>query len=1280
MHQLLPSLGIIFMSLFAPLMAAQTDNHGIHALPRTQPLQIDGNLDDWDLSASISICYDLASLKDIYSAKVAMMYDDEAFYVAIDWKDPHPMGNSHDPQFQANRGWAGDCIQMRIKTDKISHLTAWYFEARQEPAIQISYGESLTKPFGGGAIQLFQQEKWRLDQGAEMAFKAHADGKGYVQEMKLPWALITKDGRSAIKKEFACGIELLWGEADWPVHRYADNLQEGETSREFFWTAHKAWGPVFLAEHGNLSLPTPAWEKIDEEAAPEGPVEIAYTLDKAQRVTIAIDKAQGKRVRNLIASVARDAGAQIEKWDCLDDNGQLVQLGDYTYKALRHDGLHVTYQGSFASPADPPWNVTNGKGQYYGDHTAPEAVCFGPDKIGALACPMGEAGRHLIGVDLTGQRQWGVANRQAFAGGRIALTPNGKTLYIANVDGSTGRYTIWRCLLKTGHYAPWKQVDEHGKEILDLEICATGGMQQMRGIDVRAGKLAVLMAVDRQIFLLDAETGKEHAVLKDMPADARGLCYENDHSLLLIAGDALYRIATTAEGQVQKIASGLIEAYDVTVDAEGLIYVSQQGSAMNVAVLNRQGKAVRHIGKQGGRPHRGHFDETGMYKPAGIAIDSTGKLWVTEQDQQPKRTSIWHTGGDIDESNSLAFDLVGTTAYCASGTINPFDHKNAISESTEYRYDAQRQQWRPVYSFVDQLGTGIPWVGRFARVGKHEYVQFRGTARSNGMVKIFVRESDGGWRHCVEFGNVGGRWNSNDKKQLKFNKRFTGPLWEGHQDDIFCWIDRNDDGQPTPDEMSFVSAGRIGGYYWGQAIGPDLRVVLPMKNKNMTLKVKTITAQGTPVYDFAQAQTVSVPHSGNGEGMLMAGRDGRNYLNQSPLRAVDEQGTELWTYPNPYLSVHGSHKAPAPRDGLIIGASSIYGTAVVNEEIGEVFLMNGNLGQNFIFTEDGLWVQSLFNDCRGWYDVPDKAVVGMPCDAMTAGGESFGGDFCKSDDGRYYILAGATAAVIYECTGFDSLKRFGGSLQVTKADIQEADALRIRRAAESKADQTCTIARVSTAPQMDANLSAWNMDEGTVSIVGGAGDVGKAKACFDQEHLYVAWQVKDKTAMKNIGQDDRLMFITGDCVDLMLRTSDSESKNPVAGDLRVVISKQGDTPIAVIYEQVKPGAKPAEHAKMSSPSRDIAFDRVARIAVPIQMEKIKGGYGVTVALPFKELGITSLAGKTLRGDFGILLSDSTGRECTSRNYWSNQAANNTNDVPDEAVLQPSLWSSLNFAK
>ncbi len=1251
-------------------VAMQTDNHGIRAVPTPGKVTIDGKLDDWDLSGQVLICYDVNSLKDIYSGRVALMHDTDHLYVSIHWKDPIPLGNRHDPRFQVDKGWAGDSVQLRIKTDRICHVTAWCFAGKMEPFINIEYGKSLTEPFGGGSADLYRKDGWILDQGAEMAFRKDDDGEGYVQEMKLPWSLITLGGLAALGERFACGVELLWGEADWPVHRYADNLQEGQTSREFFWTARDAWGPVFLEKSGKLKLSTPSWELPVAAEPPEGSVKIAYTLPRDQRVTLAIDDAQGRRVRNLLPSAERQAGAHTDLWDCLDDNGKLVPPGRYIVRGLRHDGLHLTYESSFASPGNPPWNTADGKGAFYGDHTPPEAVAFGPGDRGALACAMGEAGPHLIGVDLQGRRQWGLANRRVFGGGRISLATDGKILWIANVDGGDNRFSIWRCDLKTGAYAAWNRKDKDGKQILDLPIREKDGLEQMRAIAVKGNSLAVILAGEHKVLLLDAETGDTVKKLVNLPDDLTAITFRPDGKLLLAAADRLY-VADPAAAAPTVLASGLIAPHSLAVDAQGRIYVSQRGTAMNVAVFAADGQPLAAIGKLGGRPAAGFFDETGMLNPAQIAIDSQGRLWVTESHQQPKRTSVWTPDG------KLAFDLIGTTAYAAGGHMNPFTHTVAFSEETEYRWDEARQTWRPFFTLADALGTGFGWVTRFARVNGHEYLQVRSTARDSSMVKILVRGKDGGWRHCAEFGNVGLGKTLDEADHQQWNRRFAGPLWQGRFGKVFCWVDRDDDGSAQFDEIQTCN-GHLGGYYWGQTMGEDLTVVIPGQDVLWTWKPETFSAEGTPLFALDKVNRIK-PESGiSGEGMLLVGRDNRCYLNQTPLCAVDPAGKVLWTYPNHFVSVHGSHRAPAPRPGLLIGPSSFYGTAWVNQEVGEVLCLNGNLGQNFIFTEDGLWVQSLWNDCRGWYDVPAQATPGMPCDAMTAGGESFGGWFCKTEDGKYHVIGGGTAAIVYELSGLDSLRCFSVLVDVTQDDLVAAEELRVRRAARALRPKACTIKPPSAAPALDGELASWQMDKDSVEIAGGGGGVGKAKAFYDDKNLYVAWQVKDNSAMRNAGQDERLMFITGDGVDLMLRTSAAKDDKPVAGDLRLLLTVKGGKPLAVLYQPVAPGAAKEEGGDLSSPWRVVHFDRIKVLDIPLAMKPVSGGYAVTAAIPLATLGLDSLKGKVLRGDFGILLSDSAGQECTSRNYWSNQAANNTNDVPDEAMLTPALWSELRF--
>ena len=1286
---ILPLLLLTCLSLTRPTSGMQTDNHGIHAVPAPHAVVIDGKLDDWDLSGQTLICYDVQILKDLCSGRVAMMHDAENLYVSIHWKDPTPIGNSHDPQFQASRGWAGDSVQMRFKTDRISHLTAWCYAKKQEPFIDIAYGQSMTKPFDGGSKQLVRTEGWKMQEGAEMAFKADADGKGYVQEIKLPWSLITLNGRAALGEKFSCGLELLWGEADWPVHRYADNLAEGQTSREFFWTAHNAWGPVWLEKAGNLKLPEMPWEKAAASAErPEGPVKISYKLAKDQRVTLAIDDEQGHRVRNLLAAAERKAGANVDLWDGLNDKGELVPPGEYRVKGLSHDGLHVQYAGSFASPANPPWSTADGKGAFYGDHTAPEAAIFGPGKLGALACPMGEAGAHLIGVDLQGRRQWGLANRSAFGGGRISLATDGKTLWVANADGRSGAFTIWRCDLATGTYAPWKRTGSDGKAVLDLPVRDTNALAQCRTIAIKDGRLVVILAAEHKILVMDAESGDTTKELSDMPADMAAGTFRADGKLLLAAGRDVYLIDID-KGTRSVLATGLVDPQGVAEDKQGRIFVSQRGAAMNVTIFSASGKPLGSIGKPGGRPANGFFDPAGMLNPAQIAVDSLGRLWVPESDQQPKRTSVWTDDPSAGSTGSLqagsgqvaklAFDLIGTTAYSAGGSINPFDVTCGFSERVEYKLDLVNQTSRPVFTLPDALGTGSDWIARYARVGGREYIQLRSTARDAGMVKIYLRLPDGAWRHVAEWGNVGQGKSLDDKSCREWNRKYSTPLWEGLFGKAFLWVDQNDDGIAQREEIQ-VNDRPVGRFYWGQAMGDDLTVAEPVKGSNdiLIFKPDGFTAGGSPRYSFARMTTLSPKGNVSGEGMMAVGREGRLYLDVSPLQALDPAGQVMWTYPSDYVGVHGSHRAPAPKPGLLIGPSSIYGTALVNSKVGEVFYMNGNLGQNFIFTEDGLWVQSLFQDTRGWNDVPGLAIVGMPCDAMTAGGESFGGWFCKSSNKKYYICGGGTAAIVFELTGLDSLKRFRSEIKVTPADLVAADALRLRRAARTQQARICTAKARVTPPPLDGTLAGWEMDKGGVEVAGGAGVVGSAKLAYDAQNLYVAWKVNDPSPLKNAGQDDRLMFITGDGVDLMLRTTAAKDEKPVAGDFRLLLTVKAGKPMAVLYQPVAPGTPKAEAAELSSPWRSVHFDRVRTLEIPLAMKVIPGGYAVTAAVPLKLLGLETLKGKTLRGDFGILLSDSAGQECTSRNYWSNKQANNTSDVPDEAQLAPGLWGEVTF--
>ena len=1229
-------------AITSSLWSAQSETQGIHAVPVPGPVTIDGDLADWDLSGAYLQCYDVVELREVYSAKVAMMHDAQALYVAIHWVDSVPLGNSHDPRFSASKGWAGDSIQMRIKTDRICHVTGWCFAPTQEPCLQIDYGTSLTEPFGGGSRMLMRKEQWKLDDGAEMGFRIDADKKGYVQEIKLPWALITNGKSYVAGEQFACGIELLWGETDWPLHRYADNLAPGANSREFFWTAHKSWGPVWLEAKGKLALPEPSWAAALKPVPAEGPVDVKYDLPKDARVTVAIDDVSGKRIRNLIAAEPRKAGANCERWDGLDDDGQPVAPGEYRLRGLHHQGIQSTYVMSFANPGDPTWSTPDGRGGFYGDHSAPTGVAAGGDMI-ALACPGTEAGPHVIGCDLAGRRRWALANRDSQFGVHTALATDGKILWVAQEDT---RSFVYRVDLVTGRYAAWDKKGTDGQPVLDLLVSDQPGVRDgkapinLRGIAWHAGEVAVCLAREGAVKVLDSSTG---VVKRSVPIpQVRGITHIGD-TWIVLAGDRLLRLGTgdpVAFGDAQ-----WADAYALAADAAGNLHVSRRGKHQDIAVLNAEGRVVRTIGRSGGRPLSGAFDEQGMRDPAQLAVDRLGRVWVTEQTSNPKRTSVWGADG------GLALQLNGTTGYAAAGAINPHNPSMAFTSDAVFRIDLDRGTWTPTWSFAPTGEPGDlfpPVVQSRARVVVHDgitYLYAPGSmasehAASHTNVALM---KDGIWRAAAHVATV----------TRKEGGAFADPLFAAHEGKAFAWADVNGDGRVQADEVTFADYA-LRSRYWGHLPTTDGTLVYVDEKKNalMVLPIVGWTACGAPRYDIRNPRIVPVTGTsltGDLE-MICGGSNGRVFLNMKPLTGVDVNGKVLFTYPSRHLSVHGSHTATAARPGYLIGPNAVLGTAEVGGAAGEVFSLNGNLGENYLFTWDGLWIQALFKDTRGHFDTPVTAARGMNMDRTTAGGESFGGHLTRTVDGRVLL------------TGFDQIARFSGTVSVTAEQIAAARELRDRRMPLPAVAKTARIPKRSIV--VDGKGEDWPHLNDGLAIGQDHARVGMA---WDEKNLHLAWRVKADTAMRNAGQDPRLLFKTGDCVDVMLTG---------ATDLRLLIAPKDGKPVAVLYERNVPGTPEAARAAFSSPSRTIFLDRVAPLTTAlVAIAPCPGGYLIEASIPWDKLGIVPRSGLTIAGDVGVLAADSGGTTTVARRYWSNQATNLVNDVPGEAELTPARWGT-----
>jgi len=361
---LLPALALLFTGSTA--LAQQTSNHELRIVPRPGAVEIDGSLGDWDLSGGILMCYDLATMEDNHGVQAYGMYDAEALYLGFHFKDKSPLVNHLDPKLEPFGGWRSDCVQMRIWTDQVVHVDAYYFTDEKRAIVQIMYKDM------GVADSPQEALNDALAAGAQEAFKVDADGQGYVQEVRLPWKLLRKDGQAYKAGEsFRLGFECFWGDVtgrNWPEHRLVDLINAENPQREFFWSNKTAWGQATLMAQGHLKpLPTPpaltpAQRLAGMRTKTEGPVPLEYTLPADGNVTLVIETPSRKRVRNLLSNAPRKAGKNIDYWDGANDDGQLVTTGNYRFRGLFHKGLDIAYQFYFNNPGNPPWDTGDGHG------------------------------------------------------------------------------------------------------------------------------------------------------------------------------------------------------------------------------------------------------------------------------------------------------------------------------------------------------------------------------------------------------------------------------------------------------------------------------------------------------------------------------------------------------------------------------------------------------------------------------------------------------------------------------------------------------------------------------------------------------------------------------------------------------------------------------------------------------------------------------------------------------------------------------------------------------
>jgi len=443
---------------------------------------------------------------------------------------------------------------------------------------------------------------------------------------------------------------------------------------------------------------------------PDGTVAVEYQMSAAGHVTLAIDNAQGVRVRNLIADVPAGKGAHTAPWDGLDDDGAVVPVGNYRLVGLSRGDLHVVFRRAF-SAGNPPWEYGT-TGGWGADHTPVISLIALGDRM-YLGSHTTEGGSGIFCTDTDGKKIWGLhtLDRVSWQGGDCMVTDGERLFAKGRPDYRPN--TIWEVDTRTGK--SWFVIKlPETKEGLPVPAAPFDNIGGLRPAGAhRTGPTRW----DGELYICDIQGKTPRTyVFSTAKASESDTGYDDEHFMKFLrvlpiriwnmlwlpdgrciaALDASVVVLDPKTGATQPfIAASALEApYAMCLDGKGRLYVSDWGgsnpptdpnravpymslrktarSSMQVKIFDLSSrKLLRAMGKPGGSgTPDGHHEAQGVvdprdfFRPSGVAIDAKGRLWVGEQSIQPKRISVWDIPDDLKKDEpTLAKLFIGRPQY-----------------------------------------------------------------------------------------------------------------------------------------------------------------------------------------------------------------------------------------------------------------------------------------------------------------------------------------------------------------------------------------------------------------------------------------------------------------------------------------------------------------------------------------------------------------------------------------------------------------------------------------
>lgn len=1280
------------------LLATDTENLNLKVLPVPGRIDVDGRTDDWDLSAGIFACGDVENQRDKYGVWFHAMWDADNLYVLARWQDLTPLNNRGS--VKGDYGFNGDCLQFRVLTapgDKLEAAASRngsHDAAPDHPGTRTTHVTAWRDRDGVDVVSL--EWGWRFNEGAAeakaqgggQAFRVWDDGRGYTQEIAIPWPLLSRDAWAPRAGErIVMTVEPNFLTATGSRLTVKDLFRPGAgIDRVFTFQGPNSWGIASLEAKGNLvprtvrlsdrrefpvrivdGEPTVDWTGLTRRREPEGFKPIRFTLAEDGHVSLNIFRADGSVARQLLVNAPYPKGEHEVRWDGLGTTsvrvpGEPLDPGAYTWGGIWHPGVRLRLHGWAGSTSATPWGRVWG-----GDHGNPCAVASDDDRV-FLGWSGGEGTQPLQAVTLDGRILWKQIRGGIATASHVAADDG--TVYVWNEHGQYAPRSLYRVDARTGGYTAWEATGATDLLLSDVFQGEDDVPKSPRSVVAGGGVVYLSFGGDvGRVAMVDGKTGKTLRFF-DVPR-VGALAFGRDGRVYAASSAGSVHqvlVLDPQRGTSSPVATVPLEGEEwiraLAADADGDVYCGIVGGRQFVQVVNGRGAPVRSVGRPSGRRLRGPWDPDGMLNVGGLAIDAKGRLWVAEDDGQPRRVSVWDA-----KTGRFEREFFGAATYGAlGGAINPDDPDLMVGQGVEWRLDPETGVGAPV-GMVTRKGMMASRFGH-GPDGRLYLATTKGFLSAWHPVEIFERVAEGDWMLRTILSAV-----EEDGTKL-----------------VRVWADENGDQEEQAGEVR-TYPNDLGAWVqgWYMAMAPDLTFYGGLRK----IAVTGWTGCGAPQYDLARAGRLTAPKGGRGGMGAQANHgsaDGRFVLwnggyglDHTTFDCFDiEGGRWLWTYPNNFTGVHGSHRAPPPQPGMIRGAFDIAGAVKLPEPIGNLWVVGTNKGEWHALTEKGYYLTSFWEGDVMKQEFPDRALPGADVTRCPPGApeEAFGGSVTLTSDGRLFLQGGHTSFWSVEVLGLERARPLaGGALTLDADDVATARTYRERYLNLQMGERK--VAAMRATPAFTGDLAA-DFGADNVRRFGRQDNAGARVAlAWDDDNLYVAWSVEDETPWLNGADAPQYLYARGDTVDLQLGTdpqADPKRAKAEVGDLRLSIGPFQGKPTAVVYRRKV--ADGDEKMPMSFSSGVYENHVKESVTLPADVRIVAThaadgqGYTVQAAVPWKTLGTTPRAGMVLRGDLGVTHGNRAGNDTVLRSYWANLNTGLVSDEVGELMMEPANWGEI----